>query len=330
MTVTETSSHLHRPMAPRPVIVVGDANVDLVLRGDVVPRFDQAEQLAESADLVLGGSASIAAAGVARLGVPTSLVARVGADTFGTFTLDALRACGVDVAHVETADDDPTGVSVILSTPQDRAILTVPGTIPTLTGDRVTQVLDGLAGRPGLVHVASYFLQPGLALALPDVLARAKEQGWTTSLDTNWDPGEEWAGLDKVLPHLDLLLPNRNELRAIAGALGEPADLDDVALAVRIARRGPRVIVKDGADGGWSVGADGDVVRAPGVPVAVVDTTGAGDSFDAGYLAALAHGVPDEGTRVRWATTAGSLSTLGPGGTGRQATLGVLEQELTR
>jgi sugar/nucleoside kinase (ribokinase family) len=321
------------PRAPQPVVVVGDANVDLVLRGDVVPRFGQAEQLADSGDLVLGGSASIAASGVARLGVPTSLVARVGADTFGTFTLDALRACGVDVGSVEVARDEPTGLSVILSTPEDRAILTVPGTIPTLTGEQVTRVLDARPA-PGLLHVASYFLQPGLARDLPGVLARARSQGWATSLDTNWDPGEAWAGLDAVLPHLDLLLPNRNELRAIAGALGEPADphdgIDDVALAVRIARRGPRVVVKDGADGGWSVGADRAVVRAPGVAVDVVDTTGAGDSFDAGYLAALAHGVADEPARVRWATVAGSLSTLGSGGTGRQATLDDLERELAR
>lgn len=319
----------HPPRPPLPVVVAGDANVDLVLRGDVVPRFGQAEQLADSGDLVLGGSASIAAAGVARLGVPTSLVARVGADTFGTFTLDALRGCGVDVASVEVADGEPTGLSVILSTPGDRAILTVPGTIPTLTGERVARVLDARSA-PGLLHVASYFLQPGLARDLPGVLTRARSQGWTTSLDTNWDPAEEWAGLDAVLPHLDLLLPNRNELRAIAGALGEPADLDDVALAVRIARRGPRVVVKDGANGGWSVGADGDVVHAPGVAVDVVDTTGAGDSFDAGYLGALAYGIADERTRVRWATTAGSLSTLGSGGTGRQATRGDLEREPAR
>lgn len=322
------------PHVPSPVVVAGDANVDLVLRGDVVPRFGQAEQLLDSGDLVLGGSASIAASGVARLGVPTSLVARVGADTFGTFTLDALRGYGVDVCRVEVADDEPTGLSVILSTPADRAILTVPGTIPTLTGERVTEVLDEHSEPAGVLHVASYFLQPGLARALPDVLARARAMGWTTSLDTNWDPAEQWAGLGDVLPHLDLLLPNRNELRAIAGALGEPAGghdgVDDVELATRVARRGPRVIVKDGADGGWSVGADGDIVRAPGVAVDVVDTTGAGDSFDAGYLAALAHGVSDEQERVRWAATAGSLSTLGSGGTGRQATFDELRRELAR
>ena len=80
-------------------------------------------------------------------------------------------------------------------------------------------------------------------------------------------------------------------------------------------------MVKAGADGGWSVDPAGAFVHAPGLPVDVVDTTGAGDSFDAGYLAALAHGVADEAERLRWAAAAGSLSTLGSGGTGRQATL---------
>ena len=93
------------------------------------------------------------------------------------------------------------------------------------------------------------------------------------------------------------------------------------------------MVVKDGAEGGWSVGASGPVVRAGGLEVDVVDTTGAGDSFDAGYLAALAHGVREETVRLRWATIAGSLSTRGAGGTDRQATpadlrrLGLLTSE---
>jgi len=319
---------------PRPVLVLGDANVDLVLRGDVVPRFGQAEQLAESGDLVLGGSASIAAAGVARLGVPTTLVARVGADTFGAFTLDALRGAGVDVSAVEVADGEATGLSVILSTPDDRAILTVPGTIPTLTGAHALAVLDRWEGEPGVVHVASYFLQPRLAADLPSVLVAARERGWTTSLDTNWDPAERWSGLADLMPHVDVLLPNRNELRAIAAALGDgapaadPSHDPDLVVARSVAVRGPRVVVKDGSRGGWSVGAEGDAVRAPGLAVDVVDTTGAGDSFDAGYLAALSHGITDEAERVRWAACAGSLSTLGPGGTGAQATLAALRAAL--
>lgn len=311
------------PRATAPVVVLGDANVDLVLRGDVVPRFGQAEQLLESGELVLGGSGSIAAAGLARLGVSTTLVARVGDDAFGRYTLDALAACGV-LVEAEVDGALPTGFSVILSTPGDRAILTVPGTIPTLRAAWVREVLADRA--PGHVHVASYFLQPALAAELPALLAGLRDAGWTTSLDTNFDPAERWAGLADVLPHVDVLLPNAAELRAIAGALtaGHGAGTgpgDDVAAARAVAALGPRVVVKDGADGGWSVGASGAVVRAVGPEVEVVDTTGAGDSFDAGYLAALAHGVGDEAVRLRWATAAGSLSTLGVGGTGRQATL---------
>ncbi|SDB90602.1 Sugar or nucleoside kinase, ribokinase family [Sanguibacter gelidistatuariae] len=313
--------------APAPVLVVGDANVDLILRGDVIPRFGQAEQLAKSGELVLGGSASIVAAGLARLAVPTTIVARVGDDAFGSFTLDALRGHGVHVDAVEVDPVVPTGLSVILSTPDDRAILTVLGTIPTLTPDRVRAVARGVPAGDvrGHVHVASYFLQPGLARGLASLLADLRADGLTTSLDTNWDPAQVWAGLDEVLAHVDVLLPNTAELRAIAGALGGPSE-DDDACGSFLASRGPRVVVKDGARGGWSIGPDGVCADAPGLSVDVVDTTGAGDSFDAGYLAACAYGVSDEVTRLRWATAAGSLSTLGTGGTGRQATLDELAQ----
>lgn len=301
-------------MTLRTVLVAGDANVDLVLRGDVVPRFGQAEQLADSGELVLGGSASIVACGLARLGVPTFLVARVGDDAFGRFQLDGLAAAGVSTAHIEVDTAVPTGLSVILSAPDDRAILTVPGTIPTLRAEAVRKALAA-AGAAHL-HVASYFLQPSLAAELPALLAEVRAAGVTVSLDTNWDPAERWDGVLDLLAHVDVFLPNLSELRALA-----PSNGSDVDRARHLASLGPRVVVKAGADGGWSVDPAGVVVRAPGLPVDVVDTTGAGDSFDAGYLAALAHGIADEAERLRWAAAAGSLSTLGSGGTGRQATL---------
>ncbi|NTW41550.1 MAG: carbohydrate kinase family protein, partial [Cellulomonadaceae bacterium] len=206
---------------PRAVLVAGDANIDLVLRGDVVPRFGQVEQMLDAADLVLGGSASIVACGLARLGVPTTLAARVGADVLGAFTLDALRSAGVDTASVEVDAHVPTGMSVILSAPGDRAILTNPGTIPTLGGEQVLAAATRV--QAAHLHVASFFLQPGLAAELPSVLADAHARGMTTSLDTNWDPSERWDGLAEVLVHVDLLMPNLEELRALARALG--ADL---------------------------------------------------------------------------------------------------------
>jgi len=305
------------------VLVVGDANVDLVLRGDVVPRFGQAEQLLDSADLTLGSSAGIVAHGLARLGIPTALAAIVGDDEFGRLTRGWLSEAGVDVSSVGVHPTLPTGLSVILSAPTDRSILTLLGSIPTLTGDAVLAAVRGASH----VHFASYFLLPGLAGQLPSLLASLRSRGITTSLDTNWDPSEKWAGLAAVLPLVDVLLPNLEELRAIAGSLGVLGGSDE-DLARRLAGLGPRVVVKAGREGGWSVAADSPVVRAPALVLEAHDTTGAGDSFDAGYLAAVASGIASESERLRWATVAGSLSTRAAGGTPAQATLTELTDHL--
>ncbi|MFT4285971.1 MAG: carbohydrate kinase family protein [Protaetiibacter sp.] len=304
------------------VLVAGDANLDLVLRGDVVPRFGQAEQLLDGADLVLGSSAGICAAGLARLGVETAIVARVGGDVFGARTRELLDAAGVDTSALAVVEE-PTGVSVILSAPDDRAILTLTGALAGLTAGEVLAA----AAHATHLHLASLFLVPGLARELPGVLTRVRERGLTTSLDTNWDPAESWAGVAECLPHLDLLLPNAQEAVALARALGDdPAGA--VEAAALLAARGPVVAVKDGAEGGFAVTPDGSVVRAPGLTLDVVDTTGAGDSFDAGFLAAWLDGRP-LAEAVRWAAVAGSLSTRGAGGTGGQATRAEVEAELT-
>lgn len=294
------------------ILVAGDANLDLVLRGDVRPRFGQAEQLLDAADLVLGSSAGICAAGLARLGVDTAMVARVGSDVFGDRTIELLGNAGVDTAAIRVVDE-PTGISVILSAPEDRSILTLAGALSGVTAAEVLAAADGRTH----VHFASYFLVPELAGALPEVLTTLRERGVTTSLDTNWDPAEQWDGVAECLPLIDLLLPNAGEAVALAAAFGAGV-LDTEAAARALAAFGPTVIVKDGPAGGLAV-TDGEVVRAPGLVLDVVDTTGAGDSFDAGFLAAWAEGV-EMVTALRWGAVAGSLSTRGAGGTGGQAT----------
>ena len=313
--------------APHPVLVVGDANVDLVLRGDVVPRFGQVEQLLDGAELVLGGSASIVAAGLARLGVPTWLAAVTGDDEFGRFTRGALATAGVNTDAVRVDPVAPTGISVILSAPDDRSILTLAGTIPLLTPADVLAAIDASDAR--WVHFASPFLMPEFTAGLPALLAELRARDIRVSLDTNWDPSERWAGLDAVLAQVDVLLPNRTELEAIAAVIsgGVLPDTAEPSGSV-IAATGARAVVKDGTNGGWSLGADEVVSRAPGIRLDVVDTTGAGDSFDAGYLAAVAYGVTAEEARLRWATVAGSLSTRAAGGTGAQATLELLLEHL--
>jgi ribokinase len=295
---------------PPDVLVVGDANPDLLLTGDAVPRFGQAETLVQSADLVLGGSAAIVACGLARLGVPTALAATVGDDLYGGFVREALADRGVDVRWLRTDASVPTGLSVVLSV-GDRAILTHPGTIAT-SGPEIVD--DDLVTRVRHVHSASCFLQPRLAPHLPRLLAAARDGGATTSVDTNWDPSERWHGALPLLEQTDVLMPNAHELRALTGR----PDLDEAA---RVALGlGCRVALKDGADGGTLWDAPDVVRRVPAPAVSAVDTTGAGDSFDAGFISGLLDGLPGQECLTR-AVRCGSLSTRGVGGTAAQPTL---------
>src|SRR3954471_3939826 len=146
------------------VLVVGDANPDLLLTGDVVPRFHQEEQLLQGAALVLGGSAAITACGLARLGVDTSMAAVVGDDVFGREMTARLAERGVDVSRVRVHPTQPTGLTVVLDRVDDRAMLTRVGTIAELTSEDVLG--DGLEGF-GALHVGSFFLQPALRPGLP-------------------------------------------------------------------------------------------------------------------------------------------------------------------
>lgn len=326
----------HPDSSGRRVLVAGDANPDLVLRGDVVPRFGQAEQLLDDAALTLGGSAGITAHALARLGRPVSLSAAVGPDDFGAFTRTRLAAAGVDVTPLLTRPGTATGLSVILSRGDDRAILTLPGTIPTLTAADVESALAAL--RPTHLHVSSFFLQPALAAELPALLAAAHRAGLTTSLDTNDDPAGGWQGLAPALPHLDVLLPNHAEAVALANALrgapnesgpgrhgdtGTPGTAEPGTAARRaaatLAAAGPLVVVKDGGDGAFAVTPTGENLSAAGLPATVVDTTGAGDTFNAAFLDTWLDGHPLPAC-LRRAVRAGAHSVTTPGGTAGQPT----------
>ena len=302
------------------LLVVGDVNPDIVVRGGE-PRYGQQEVLVDAITLTIGGSASIMAAAAARLGLRVALVGVVGDDALGRFMLDELAARGVDVATCRIAADRPTGATVILAKPHDRAILTAEGTIPDLTPDDIP---NGLLERTRHVHVASYFLQRGLTTALPAIVERARAAGATVSVDPNGDPSEQWdGGLIALLPRLDVFLPNEAEASAIAGR-------EDVQVAARaLAAPGPRplVVVKRGRAGAIAVGGGGVDVRVDAIPVDAVDAIGAGDAFDAGFLAAWLEGRPVSDC-VSLGVACGALSTRAAGGTGSQPTRAEAEAAL--
>ena len=290
------------------LVVVGDCNPDvLVLGDDVTPAFGQQEKLVDGIWMVVGGSAAITAVAAARLGLSVALVAAVGADPAGDFMLGQLAREGVGIAAVAVHDTAPTGMTVALSRSADRAILTAPGAVASLTAQDVPAAL---LARARHVHVSSYFLlERSLGPGLAAVLAAARAAGATTSLDTNWDPAGKWGDdhLHAALAQTDVLLPNETEALRIADAPTLPA------AAAALTAAGPRLVVKLGERGVLCV--DGPVWhRAELPPVTPVDATGAGDCFNAGLIGGLLRGLalPDA---AALGCAVGALSTQAAGGT---------------
>ncbi len=258
------------------LLVVGELNVDILVKGDVEPVFGQVEKLVDSLQVTGGGSAAIFAAGAARMGLRVLFASVVGDDLFGRLMLDLMRDAGVDVSHVVVDPELATGSTIhLLRDDGDRAMLTDLGSIAHVSHDLVDADWYNDVRH---LHVASPFLLERLAPSLPEMMRLANRAGMTVSMDTNWDPAEEWA-LPGFYEHLDVLLPNENELLALAGKTSLEAAIDAMLEQV------PVLAVKRGAEG--ALGAQGQArIETSIFNVDVQDTTGAGDTFDAGFLAA--------------------------------------------
>jgi sugar/nucleoside kinase (ribokinase family) len=297
------------------ILVIGELNADLILRGDVTPAFGQVEKIIDDAALTLGSSSAIFACGVARLGLRVAFIGKVGDDEYGRFILRELNQRHVDTNRVVIDPHVPTGLSVILSRPADRAILTHLGSIAAL---RYEEIDLALLSRARHLHLGSYYLLAALRPDVPRLFDEAQARGLSISIDTNYDPTEKWAGgLRETLQRVDVFLPNETELLAITQEDSIEAGLDRLAEI-------PTVAVKLGARGAMARRGS-QIVQADSIPVKVADTTGAGDSFDAGFVYAYLAGL-DLQLALRFACVCGSLSTRAAGGTGAQATLAEVRQ----
>jgi sugar/nucleoside kinase (ribokinase family) len=291
------------------LVVAGELNPDIIVTGeDTTPEFGQVERLVDGIRLTIGSSSAITACGAARLGLKVAFVGVVGEDPFGRWMLDALAARGVDVAACRTDGSIPTGASVILANPNDRAILTSIGAIAELSG---ADLPDALLAQTHHLHVGSLFLQDRLRGDLTDVFRRARALGVTTSFDPNWDPTGTWdGGIRPILETTDVVLPNREEAYRMTDVE------EDGEAGRRLAASVPVVAIKLGAEGGLVVTGDrATMVDAPRVDV--IDAIGAGDAFDAGFLLGWLDGrAPTECLQL--AVACGSLSVRAVGGTDGQ------------
>jgi sugar/nucleoside kinase (ribokinase family) len=302
------------PLVKR-ILVAGDLNVDLLLSGCSGPPIPGQETLARGFTMTLGGAAAICAAGLGRLGRKVKFLGAVGQDLWGTFCLQELARSGVDGSGVLKDAAQATGVTVSVSSSEDRALVTYPGAIACLTeaafGPGVFEGFDHF-------HVSSFFLLSGLAPSLASLLARARAEGLTTSLDPGFDPRERWTDILSALGHCDLFLPNAVELRAITRLQDPLKALQDLANGTT------RTVVKLGSAGAVTL-ESGVLLEMPAYPVDAQDTTGAGDSFDAGFLHAWLEGFPLR-TCLAWGAAAGAIATRGAGGSSSQGDAAEIER----
>ena len=255
-------------------LVAGDANVDLLMNG-VIALQPGTEKLAQGMNLVLGGSSAITAFNLCRLGRKVAFAGVVGQDLLGRFVEEMLASGGVDIRWLARSDTEKTGLTIWHSCHGERAGVTYQGTIAMLDAD---DILDDMLKSARHFHVGAYFVQSRLHAGAAKLFARAKALGLTTSIDCNYDPAERWdSNLLEVLEYADLFFPNEDEARAITGS-------PTAAGAAReLATRAGCVVVKMGARGAL-IATRSREFEVAAIPAEVVDTTGAGDSFNAGFL----------------------------------------------
>lgn len=259
--------------------VLGDLNLDIILSGlEGLPSFGR-EILASNCVMKPGGSAANIAIMLAVNDCPVRLFAQVGNDQAAKFLLQDLLTSGIATETISISKQEATGLTVSLTFPKDRMYITHPGIVRTTSRKHL---VDRYIEPHTHLHLTSYFLQAALRGEVGNILRNAKTAGMSTSLDPGGDTSGQWdiSDLREHLQFLDYFMPSSDEIRAMTGR-------DEVHAALQaFPKEAQAVIVKAGAHGALTR-YHGEIEEYPAIPVSVVDTTCAGDSFDAGFLFSL-------------------------------------------
>lgn len=288
------------------VLVLGDANVDIEI------RLPSAERPATHANpdprLFGGGSAANTAAALARLGVECAFAGSVGDDSFGRFAVTDLEAAGVDTSTVSVATDAPTvAVIAVVQADGDRLIYVWPPTGGAHSAIAPRDAVAAVSEREWL-HVSGICLRVSPARdALLDAMEAARSAGIPVSFDLNLRL-ENWGWSDGFREVVQSAVERSDVvLGAAADEVGALTGIDDpVAAAVDLAAEDRLVVARLGP-GGAVAAIGGEVITAPGFEVAMVDSVGAGDAFNAGFIVARLQGSTLE-TSLRWGNAVAALT----------------------
>ena len=288
------------------ILVVGELNVDIILdKVDGFPEIGK-EKLAEKLHFTLGSSAAIFASNLSTLGAKVAFIGKTGQDRFAEFIISSLRDKDVFTDFIIKSGQYSTGATVVLNYEMDRAMITYPGAMEHLLE---SEVKNDILSEAHHIHVSSVFLQPALKKDLVTLFSRAKSLGLTTSLDPQWDPAEKWdLELEKLLPYVDVFLPNRKELQFLTRTDSIDASIDKIKAFANI------IAIKDGENGAhlWKNGSL--ITKQAFLNKEVADCIGAGDSFDAGFISKYIQEI-DLTECLEFANLTGAINTTKYGGT---------------
>ncbi len=283
-------------------MVAGDLFMDIVMSGFAFWPQPGQESVASHYCREIGGGAAITAAGLAKLGSRTGVLGVVGHD--GAWLVDRLRRIGVDTAGIAYDLHEPTAFTVAVTSPEDRSFFTYLG-----ANHRFPEILMEAATEHLLAHARHVHLgcAPDLD-SIVELLPALRQNECSISLDVGWH--HQWLTDSRsigVLPQVDIFFPNELEGAAMTGEQ-EPAEM-----LKAFANAGANIVALKLGSQGSALLWKGAVLMGDPYPVEAVDTTGAGDCFDAGFLHAWLKGEPPE-TCLRVGTICGALSTLSLGG----------------
>ena len=287
------------------IVVVGELNVDLILTGlSSLPEMGMCK-LSKDMHFTLGSASAIFASNISRLGLDVGFIGKIGDDEFGNFILNTLNKRNVDTSQIIKEKTAKTGICVSLSFPENYAMASYAGVRETLT---LSDVDLEYMSRAKHLHMSSYYLQTGMQKGCVELFRKAKELGLTTSLDPDSDPSGIWdESIFEVLKYVDVFLPNENEAQRISKCNSIESALNRLNKTVKI------VVIKSGDSGVWVKNHE-KTYHAQVFKVNVVDTTGAGDSFNSGFIYQFyKRSVIEE--CILWGSACAALSTTALGGT---------------
>jgi sugar/nucleoside kinase (ribokinase family) len=269
----------------RTIHCIGVAVVDALsgpLERYPVPRLET-QVTTEKVTFLPGGGAVNTACALGRMGLSAALFTKVGKDLMGSFLLKELQKCGVETQAVRQSEQDATPFTFVGIHPQgDRTFIHTPASNKTLTIDDID--VHRLIDTDFLLYQDLWAMPRLDARSGAELLATARKAGVTTLLDECWGFGPKKPILDSILPHVSYFLPSIDDLRPIFPG----ASADEIATALLDAGT-QTVILKMGADG-CLYARGSERIRIPALPADVTDTTGAGDCWNAGFIAGLAYG----------------------------------------